>query len=208
MIIYRSFAPEDIPALAEIVGETWNFRRMCRRGEDPAVMALDYLKGCLAESTAAFVAEEDGKAAGLISVRAEKKTLPRLFLSEKREEADGASPSSESSGVRRMREYEARCLGLRRQAEEAGMKFDGELTLFAVRPKMRGRGAGRELYRRALDYLKEEGCRRFFLYTDSSCTYQFYDARGLACLGRTAMPPADGSSWEFVIFLYGNTDLL
>ena len=187
MIIYRSFAPEDIPALAEIVGETWNFRRMCRRGEDPAVMALDYLKGCLAESTAAFVAEEDGKAAGLISVRAEKKTLPRLFLSEKREEADG---------------------GLRRQAEEAGMKFDGELTLFAVRPKMRGRGAGRELYRRALDYLKEEGCRRFFLYTDSSCTYQFYDARGLACLGRTAMPPADGSSREFVIFLYGNTDLL
>ena len=52
---------------------------------------------------------------------------------------------------------------------------DGEILLFAVDPRAAGRGIGTLL----LDELvRRRPGRRVFLFTDSGCTYQFYERRG------------------------------
>lgn len=57
---------------------------------------------------------------------------------------------------------------------------DGEILLLAANPSVKGKGIGtfllKELKRR---YPNKE----FFLFTDSGCTYQFYDHRGFEKVG-------------------------
>ena len=60
-----------------------------------------------------------------------------------------------------------------------------ELLLFAVSEKARGCGVGSQLFARAKDYLISQGATKAFLFTDTSCTWQYYEKRGMrraACL--------------------------
>lgn len=52
---------------------------------------------------------------------------------------------------------------------------DGELCFFAVAPEAGGKGVGTALLN---ELIKREKGKRIYLYTDSACTYQFYESRG------------------------------
>ncbi|MDY3690188.1 GNAT family N-acetyltransferase [Bifidobacterium pseudolongum] len=54
-----------------------------------------------------------------------------------------------------------------------------ELELFMVNPGVRGAGVGGALWRQLLAALRSVDVRAFFLHTDSSCDYGFYDHKGL-----------------------------
>ena len=56
-----------------------------------------------------------------------------------------------------------------------GNKVDGELCLFAVDPNRKGQGIGSILL---AEFEKRAKGKNIFLYTDSNCTYQFYENRG------------------------------
>ena len=43
----------------------------------------------------------------------------------------------------------------------------------------RGKGVGKQLYQRFLQYLKKEHLDSFYLYTDTSCNYGFYEHQGM-----------------------------
>ncbi len=55
-----------------------------------------------------------------------------------------------------------------------------ELELFMVNPDVRGAGVGGALWRQLLAALRSMGVRAFFLHTDSSCDFGFYDHKGLS----------------------------
>ena len=57
--------------------------------------------------------------------------------------------------------------------------FDGEVALFAVSEEVQGLGIGSNLFDSFLHYLKEEHVNSFFLFTDTSCNYGFYDHKKL-----------------------------
>ncbi len=56
-------------------------------------------------------------------------------------------------------------------------KPDGELCFLAVQPDKNGRGIGTILLN---ELAKRAKGRLIYLFTDSNCTYQFYDKRGFA----------------------------
>ena len=56
-----------------------------------------------------------------------------------------------------------------------GNQVDGELCLFAVHPSRKGQGIGSILL---AEFEKRVKGKNIFLYTDSNCTYQFYEKRG------------------------------
>ena len=56
--------------------------------------------------------------------------------------------------------------------------FDSEVTLFVVHPKAQGQGIGKQLMNRFLKHIKTKDASNVFLFTDSDCTYQFYDRYG------------------------------
>lgn len=54
-----------------------------------------------------------------------------------------------------------------------------ELELFMVSPNAQGKGVGRTLWNDLYAALAEHNVHAFFLHTDSSCDYGFYDHKGL-----------------------------
>lgn len=56
---------------------------------------------------------------------------------------------------------------------------EAELELFAVASAARGTGVGGELWRRLLASLKERNVEAYFLHTDSTCDFGFYEHKGL-----------------------------
>ena len=59
-------------------------------------------------------------------------------------------------------------------------EIDGELCLFAVDPNRKGQGIGSILL---AEFEARAKGKNIFLYTDSNCTYQFYEKRGFERVG-------------------------
>ena len=66
---------------------------------------------------------------------------------------------------------------------DSGFAGSTEITLLAVGESARGMGIGSVLIDAATTYLAEEGARRAFLYTDTDCTWQFYEHHGFKRAG-------------------------
>ncbi len=60
------------------------------------------------------------------------------------------------------------------------MQIDGELIFLAANPDMKGKGIGTVLLE---ELIKREAGKRIYLFTDSACTYQFYEHRGFDRVG-------------------------
>lgn len=58
---------------------------------------------------------------------------------------------------------------------------NGEIIFFATNPEIKGKGIGSKLLSE-LEY-REKG-KEIYLYTDSGCTYQFYERRGFQRIGK------------------------
>ena len=58
------------------------------------------------------------------------------------------------------------------------MPCGDEVTLLAVDEEMRGLGVGTVLLDAAVSHLSARGATTAHLYTDATCSYQFYEGRG------------------------------
>ena len=58
-------------------------------------------------------------------------------------------------------------------------KYKGELAFFAISEKCRGKGLGKKLFQTVVDYMKSQDISNFYLFTDTSCNYPFYEHMGL-----------------------------
>ena len=192
----RPVQPNDFPSLTALVADAWDLASLCGSAADGQIFAARYLRYCLAESTFAAAACLDRRLAGFVLARADGAAPLPLPPEENRPFAGEKARALWTS----MEDYAARCDALRRSAP---LPFEGELTLFIVHHTLRGRGAGTALYDAARAYFRRARVRRFFLYTDSTCTWSFYEGKHLARLGRAAMAnPADPPR-PLSIFLYG-----
>lgn len=78
-----------------------------------------------------------------------------------------------------------------------------ELILFMVDPRFQRRGLGRQLIKRFEAALIHKKKKHYYLFTDSQCTYSFYNANGFHMEGETSIiePLKDGKR-ELTIMLY------
>jgi GNAT superfamily N-acetyltransferase len=57
-------------------------------------------------------------------------------------------------------------------------EFDSEINLFIISPELRGKGYGKKLMDRYVEFCKENELNTVFLWTDISCSYYFYEKYG------------------------------
>ena len=86
--------------------------------------------------------------------------------------------------------------------ENSKQSFDGEICLFAVSEECRGAGVGKRLYSAAVDYVKSEDARSYYLFTDTTCTYQFYEKRGMKRIGEKKVGLRPYSNHDLNMFIY------
>lgn len=87
--------------------------------------------------------------------------------------------------------------------KENHRSYPAELALFAVSPICRGKGIGKQLFQAAMNYMKQENLNEFYLFTDTSCNYGFYEHQGMKrCCEKKHIFQVAGQNAEMRFFIY------
>lgn len=202
-LVFRPLERRDYGAVEDMIRKTWKYDGLGGNPKDAAHMARLYLRSCLRRAGFSCVAADGERVLGVILAGSEKDGR-RPALSKAFAQLYAVLLLFSTKTGRRIGKFFERF----DQADTAllkgsGRQFGGEICLFAVDQSLRGGGIGKQLYARALDYLKAEGAKDFYLFTDTSCTYQFYEKRGMQRLGEKDMDCRPYTDLHLHMFLYG-----
>ena len=202
-VILRALQKSDLGAIEDIIRRAWHYDDLA--GPDTArQLAAVFLRSCLKNQTFVRVAAVDGVPVGVIMGRSDRSYRWRL------REATGQAAailrllaSREGRAVSRIfrsvDSIDRQLLAPRRAM------FQGELSFFAVREDCRGLGVGQKLFDALRIYMRREDVQRFYLFTDTSCNYGFYEHQGMRrCAQQDHIFDMGGRREEMHFFLYSS----
>lgn len=200
-MILREYQEADRSALEDIIRKTWMYDKFCT----PKVakkMAGVYLNSCLTNQTFTRVAVIAGVPVGIIMGKNIRKHRCPLRLRIKFLQSIVALYCSKEG--RKVCKMFGGIQGIDQQLlSTCGKVYEGELAFFAISEKCRGNGLGRKLFQSAVDYMKSQNIPEFYLFTDTSCNYPFYEHLGLTrrCEVKQAIN-VDHIKGDMTFFLY------
>lgn len=176
-IIFREFKKEDSKIIEEIIIEAWHYNDLCS-SKIARKMAKVFLSSCLTNQTYTQVALLNNQPIGIIMAKNSKihrcpfkyrikqiRDIISLYLS-----TEGRQTSKIFSSVNSIDEE---------FLNECTKKYEGEVAFFAISSKARGKGIGKRMFSNMLEYMKSQNIKDFYLYTDTSCNYGFYEHQGM-----------------------------
>lgn len=201
-IQYRPFQPSDYKPLEDVIRKTWGYDKFC----SPKIakkMSKLYLASCLVNQTYTCVAVNNGEPVGIIMGKNEATyKKPLRYLIRQAISIVGIAISSEGRKIAKV--FEKIDTIDDNLLENANTFFEGELAFFVVRDDQRGTGIGKTLYQRFLNYMESQELENFFLFTDSTCNFGFYEHQGLARLGQEDLSISQMKT-DMQFYLYGST---
>lgn len=176
-ITLRPFCKDDTDAIAAIIKEAWHYEDLA----SPKIaekLAKVFLYSCLTNQTYTQVALVDAIPVGIImgkdivhhrcplSLRLRQwSAILALMLSK-----EGRSVSAIFKSVHGIdQELLAAC----------HKQYQGEVAFFANCADYRGLGIGKRLFHSLIEYMKTQHIQDFYLFTDTSCNYGFYEHQGM-----------------------------
>lgn len=200
-ITLREYQKQDYTVLRDVIRKTWKYDEFA--GPKTAEKLADvFLRSCLANQTFSRVAVDHGKPVGIILVKniAEYKCPLKYKLSQYRAIA---SLLFSREGRKVSKIFES-VNGIDKQLiRSIGKDYPAEIALFAVDASCRGKGIGKILFTSALDYLKKVNAEEFYLFTDTSCNYGFYEHQGMKRRGEMEhVFEVQGQKAKMNFFLY------
>lgn len=173
----RKYQPNDFKSLENIIRKTWNYDQF----SSPQVsqkLAKVFLRSCLTNYTFSRVAIIDDKPVGIIlgkNCSSHKCSLKNRFMQIKAilslyATKEGRNVSKIFSSVS---DIDKQLL------KECHKTYPGELALFAIDSSCRGKGIGKLLFQEVLNYFQQQKLNEFYLFTDTSCNYGFYEHQGM-----------------------------
>lgn len=207
-ISYRLYQRDDAGDVKRLINEAFYIYRYARAQHLLASALEVYLRDCLADSTYAQVAISQGRVVGILMGRVDgQPLLPGRAVQRLRLWAHmakiGLTGFRERATLRQYFTFDRVYQSLRKNAD---VSPTDELTLFAVDASTRGHGVGKTLYDNYLQHLRRHGRSDFYLYTDSLCTYQFYEKRGMTRAAEQTIDLTFDDATETVgVYLYARS---
>ena len=202
-IIFRDYREEDRQALENIVREAWKYEKFCSP-KIAAKLAKVYFNSCLTNQTFTKVAVADQIPVGIIMGKNTQKHKCPLTLRMKW--LVSLLSLCMSREGRRVLNIFSSVNGIDKELLTVSRKdYKGEVAFFAVDTKYRGIGLGRRLFQTLIDYMKSQNITEFYLFTDTSCNYQFYEHLGLVRRGEKEQfidVNEEGENMTFFIYEY------
>lgn len=173
----RELKKQDLPALEDVIRKTWDYDKFATP-KTARRLAKVYLATCLTNQTYTRVAEVDGVPAGLIFGKdIEKHHCPLKYRLRQLFAVCGLLISKEGRGIlnfyKSVDDIDSQLL------KQCNKDYKGEIALFALSPEYRGLGIGKMLFHCLLAYMKSQSISDFYLYTDTSCNFGFYEHQGM-----------------------------
>lgn len=213
-MLIRQLKQSDYPALVELIRRTWYAQQADGNtdGLEPTcdarhrntlawhLAAIDAYD-CLARTTYAAVVERNGRIIGVILGSVPAKVTRMQILRHRWQQASLALPMlANRAGRNGLREQLAILHADRALIQTTGNDYQAEIVLFLVSPEAKGQGVGGRLFAHMLDRFHALGIRQYFLFTDTTCDYGFYEHKGLQRAGVRNLALAHGEQLQ--CFLY------
>lgn len=181
---YRSFMDEDFEDIAEMLRRVWHDRS---RDELYNTLEARYdLAHSLSISTFSLVAVVNGEAMGIVLARDPHGSQARYSA------IDAGAWERLGNDLRHdmaridpvaIREFDAAIKAEQRANEKlataCSVEQAGQITLLAVSHRARGLGIGSALLDAACSFCQDAGAEQAYLFTDTDCSWQFYERHGL-----------------------------
>lgn len=203
LIYYRPIEKRDYESLEKLIIHTWGYEKFCSP-KTARRMARLYLTSCLMEQTFTCVALRKEEAIGIImcndtsqSRRTRIKYVWRMLL-------PTLAMACTKEGRRISKMFSNFYQIDKDLLKQSGEKYDGTLAFFALRNDQRGTGIGKALWMRGLDYMRKQRISRFYLYTDTTCNYGFYEHHGMKriCEQTVSLKPYYDNAMNFFLYSY------
>lgn len=204
-IKYRAIEEKDYNEVGEILNQAFGLFKYMPDEKMLENFKLQYVYSCLTEATYTSVAEKDGRVVGIIMGNAKSdynvfshfSYIFKTILYSLKMGWHGRKYKKQ------MKEYKK----LHRIYHEFSKKhkndFDGVLTLFAVDKDCQGLGVGKTLLKGLFEYLKKQNIKNIYLYTDTTCNYNFYEHRGFKRLEEQTLElTREEKNFQMDVFLY------
>lgn len=202
-IILREFQTEDAKEIQQMIAKAWHYNDFCSP-KTACKLAKVFLSSCLANQTYTQVAVWKGVPVGVIMAKNSKihscpmkyRIKQALAIAEVYLSREGRKVSKIFSGVSEID---------RQLLEKSQEEYQGELSFFVVSASARGKGIGKKLFDTALDYMKSQNISKFYLFTDTSCNYGFYEHQGMVRRwekSRTFMVKEQEADMTFFLYDY------
>ncbi|MDO4841446.1 MAG: GNAT family N-acetyltransferase [Phoenicibacter congonensis] len=199
-VLVRELEEKDFDAVVEITCKTWGYDDEFSDAAAKSCAEL-YFYHYLARQTYAKVATINDVPVGVIMARncAQNGTNSR-FVDKAEACLDALRNSPDGREAALQFETEVKIDG--DLIKNCGFDYEGELVFFAINSDFRGKGIGRKLFEDALCYFKREKISNFFLYTDTSCNYKFYEHFGMKRSAEQELALEGESSEDMIYFIY------
>ena len=177
-IEYRPMNIEDADRIGTILAETWH---------ELAEGDLARLHGVIDFATYALrhtysqVAVMDGVVQGVVLARAGMPDASDVKAWEElRDRAYAQADAIDKAATDELRDFlTAEYAADDELLAESGCNPDFELVVFIVSAATRGHGVGSKLLADAQAYLAQAGGEAGYLFTDTTCTWEYYEHRGM-----------------------------
>lgn len=180
----RDFQPRDFDQVVRLMPPEWRFEG-CSAAEDDAQARMDFagiLSECSMRLVAVSGAPGSATVTGVLFARIRQLPEPedaqawRRIRGEAREELAAGGEAARRACL--YEEQLARRGELLMRAAGPAMGPDNELVLFVVGPDARGHGTGNLLMHAFESDLRRRGIESYWLQTDTSCAWQWYERHG------------------------------
>lgn len=200
-VTYRSFQPQDMEPLAQIIVDTWQFGCYFKRESAARHFGCAYLAECLIHATFSQVAVVDGRAVGIIigADYSQKRTSVR-WLASTLFHGICLAPALLHLHGRPPIKYNKIMGEMDRACPEKG---SAEIALFIMSPDCRGLGIGSALFQSLKENFKSTHVERCYVHTDTVCSYRFYEAQGMELLQERKTEIAYAGQKNVTMLLYG-----
>ncbi len=177
-LLYRPFMMDDLDDIAQILAPLWHSEAP---EEVQKLHSVIDFASYAQRATFSEVAVKDEEVIGFVLARAGKASQETeakwsSILEEKIEEAKQHDLESAAFLVAYDEAEERVNMPM---LKNSNTDSDYELVFFAVEDAARGYGVGSKLLASAQSYLSSEGGTTAFLFTDTTCTWEYYERRGM-----------------------------
>lgn len=174
----RKFKNEDELPLAKIIRDTWDYKRLSSNPDVCLLMGKIYLYSCLVAQNFQRIAELDNTPIGIIMGCSNDKPNEDVSIYKERLEKYYDEMMSYPEGKAILEVFSGFEKLDKEMLAEIDKKYDGELVFFVTDVAHRGEHVGTKLYNCLIEDFKQHNCKNFYVYTDASCNFGFYEHQG------------------------------
>lgn len=180
-ITFKNYNDKYFREISKIINDNWHYNELTST-KTAEILSFTYLYSCLSKQTFTKIALIDNIPVGIIIANCKNKFKFNLLY--KLKLIKNIFLLAISSEGRKVSKIFGNIDNIDNNLlTNLDKDYPAELVFFAVDPNLKGIGIGKKLFNEAIEYFKDNSIDNFYLFTDTTCNFGFYEHKGMVRKG-------------------------